>query len=264
MEQNMRLDYDIAEIECILEKKEAPGFIFSNPNRKWDGIVHFTSGSAKLSIEGVGDFHLNKGDTAVFLKGDKYTFYSEKGCSYITSGYFFTESSKSIISALPKVIKGNPALHDRIVRIESTWQDQRPEGYMICKIELLSLYLEFIRYKRISEKTPYGDLIERAINFIHSNYKRNFSSREIAEHCSLSSSYLRSSFKEKVGVTILEYRDRLRLASAKELLASEELTVKETALVLGFCDVYYFSKFFKTMSGMTPAAYIKSLTANER
>ena len=60
-----------------------------------------------------------------------------------------------------------------------------------------------------------------------------------------------------MGMTIVEYRDALRLELAKELLLSGFLSVKETAYELGFCDVYYFTKFFKAHADMTPGEYVK-------
>lgn len=251
------LTFDIKEIECFLEKKEAPGFTFTNPGRARHGIVHFTSGSTELFVEGVGNFHIEAGDTAVFCRGDKYTFYSKDGCSYITSGYLFSDECCALIATLPRVISSGPYMCDKIEHVARTWQKQLPDGYMTCKIELLSLYLEFFRASGKFDSAKYGSDIGRAVKFIHENYKRNFSSLEIANYCNISCSYLQARFKQKVGVTIVEYRDRLRFTSAKELLLSDEFSIKKAAMVLGFCDVYYFSKFFKRHSGVSPAAFIK-------
>lgn len=128
---------------------------------------------------------------------------------------------------------------------------------MVCKIELLSLYLEYLRSTGIFDTIRFGADIERAIEFIHNNYKRNFSAKEIAEYCNISCSYLRASFKSKIGMTIIDYRDKLRFTLAKEMLSNGQFTIKETAEELGFCDVYYFSKFFARHSGTTPAKFAK-------
>ena len=47
-----------------------------------------------------------------------------------------------------------------------------------------------------------------------------------------------------MGCSILEYRDRLRINAAREMLQSGFFSVGEVAAALGYCDVYHFSRVF--------------------
>ena len=242
-------DYGISGIYTVVEKREENGFVFFTEEREWDGFVLFTEGTAALYENGKLHSEVKKGDIVFFRRGDSYGFKASAPCSYITSGFFFEISDPSVL--FPRVMPCPPGARDRIYRIAAEWEKRRPHSRMECKIELLSLYLGFICDLDASDGHR-DSAVCAALDFLHDNFKRNFSASEIARHCSLSSSCLRARFLKATGMTITAYRDTLRLQAATELLTGGVFTIKETAMELGFCDVYHFSRFYKKHSGKTP------------
>ena len=61
-----------------------------------------------------------------------------------------------------------------------------------------------------------------------------------------------------MGMSPVEYRNRLRINRATELLKTGEYTVGEAAESVGIRDIKYFSKLFKRYAGVNPRV-IKSL-----
>ena len=242
---------DIEVLENFIFKCERDVFDFTCIKRLYDGFVHIVTGVVEF-IKGEQRHILNPGDTVFVFKGERYSIYAKEECSYVTSGYTLSEESREQAKkSLPKIQRKNPVVTERIRYIERVWQRQMPDRNMVCNIELLSLYLELFRINGAFMKQGFGKDVQTAIEYVHNNYKRNFAAQEIAEHCSMSPSHLRAEFKRRVGMTITEYRDRLRFSSAKEYLSTESFSIKETAEELGFCDVYYFSRFFRRFSGTT-------------
>ncbi len=96
-----------------------------------------------------------------------------------------------------------------------------------------------------------------ARNYLHENYTRHFSTAKIADRCHISPSELRLLFARATGTTMTAYRDDLRMQQAKELLCFSDFTMKEIADMLGYCDVYHFSKVFRRLCGTSPGAYAK-------
>ena len=81
---------------------------------------------------------------------------------------------------------------------------------------------------------------------------------EIAEQCGVSECYFRRLFQEYSGESPMNFRQRYRIEKAKQLLLSDEhYTVGEIAEMLGFSDIYHFSKTFKKHFGLSPREYIK-------
>jgi AraC family transcriptional activator FtrA len=66
---------------------------------------------------------------------------------------------------------------------------------------------------------------------------------------------LQRRFQAATGLTPMQHLQGLRMAHARELLASERLPVPEVAARAGYQDRVAFGRLFKKMTGMTPAAY---------
>lgn len=83
----------------------------------------------------------------------------------------------------------------------------------------------------------------------------------LAGEVGLSGSKLRRQFKLATGVSLHAYALQCRISAARALLADGELPIKDIAARLGYRDAYFFSRQFRQLSGMPPAAYRKSCQA---
>ena len=61
------------------------------------------------------------------------------------------------------------------------------------------------------------------------------------------------------GKNTQQYLTGVKVEKAKELLKNPEYSVGYIAGVLGFCNEYYFNRFFKQAEGMPPGKYRKSI-----
>ncbi|MBI4977628.1 MAG: helix-turn-helix transcriptional regulator [Spirochaetes bacterium] len=64
-------------------------------------------------------------------------------------------------------------------------------------------------------------------------------------------------FKRATGVTPVDYLVRERVERAKDLLLYSSHSVDEIAGLLGYSDIYYFSRQFKERTGSSPTAFRK-------
>lgn len=254
------ISFDINNIYTLVQKHEDKNFYYKNPSRLWDGFILVTEGEVNFKSKNQALQIVKKGGIIFLKKGQEYFVESKNRCSYITTAYDFTSDSPKTLSEMPSVCECNTVQMKIIEEITRKWQQKLDDSFMFCKIELLKLYFDFIKEHTVGHSLVNDKIISLAIEFIHENFKRNFKTGEIAAYCSASESHLRLKFLKQTGKTITEYRDDLRIKSAKELLTSGFFSVKETAYELGFCDVYYFTKFFSFYTGVTPARYIKENT----
>ena len=97
--------------------------------------------------------------------------------------------------------------------------------------------------------------MQRALEYISVNYEKNFSNSELAKIGNLSVSRFEHLFKEETGISLGAYRQRLRIENAKNLLTSTDLTVSEISELVGFGDSLYFSRIFKSKTGLSPTEY---------
>ncbi|HBE79639.1 MAG TPA: hypothetical protein DDW65_17960 [Firmicutes bacterium] len=97
--------------------------------------------------------------------------------------------------------------------------------------------------------------IRKALAFIQTNFSRDLSLDEVAEHSGVSKSYLCRTFSEYTGEHFGDYLQRLRIDRAKQLLVFTNERIYEIATKVGFWNSRYFSKVFHDVVGMTPADY---------
>lgn len=245
------LELDIDDVQIIVDKTEEANFRFFNRGRSWDGFVMLTEGSG-FATDKYGVKHkFSKGDVIITCKGDSYVVEFEEPCSYITTA-FSLHTDKSL---LPFIIKCNDHQYIEILKICRIWQSRSWDSVARCRIGLMQFYMDIIENNVCREDVDAD--VARAVNFIHENFKTNFSGKELSDYCCVSLSYLRAKFLKQMGMTIGKYRDSLRIAAAKEMLGSGYFTVTEIASQLGYCDVYHFSRTFSAYEGVPPTGWLK-------
>ena len=119
----------------------------------------------------------------------------------------------------------------------------------------VSICRKIIVYRRESEqfKERYYDSIQKVIaeNYRNGDLDLSF----VASQVGLSYSHLRKKFKEYFDSSFTDYVNRLRIASAKALLADSDATVEQVSEQSGFNSYQSFCRVFKKMEGITPGQY---------
>jgi AraC-like DNA-binding protein len=118
--------------------------------------------------------------------------------------------------------------------------------------EQLSFYASQIVI-RLDEREPYRVRVART--FISSHRADNIDLADVARATHVSTFYLCKIFKKATGLTFVEYRNRLRIESAKKLLLNPNLTVSEVAYSVGFQSLTQFNRLFRRVVGMAPTGF---------
>nr|WP_296265728.1 AraC family transcriptional regulator [uncultured Merdimonas sp.] len=122
-----------------------------------------------------------------------------------------------------------------------------------CVKEVL-LRIEKINSQYTSGQKDY--LTARIKKIIEENYDQHYLGLcYISEQVNVSSSYVSKVFKEEYGMGVVEYMNRLRIDSAKKIMATEDLTIKEIAEKVGFTSDIHFIRIFKKYENTTPGVY---------
>ncbi len=113
-----------------------------------------------------------------------------------------------------------------------------------------------------SDNLSEASIIESAKDYINKNYSSPISLSIIAEHLSISPSYLSNLFHETVGISYIKYLTELRLNEACVLLRHKRnMTIEQITISVGYLSVKHFSYVFKKKYGMTPGQYRKQNTS---
>lgn len=103
---------------------------------------------------------------------------------------------------------------------------------------------------------------DKTIRFV-TDYLRDHYSEDIfvdmlADKLNLTSGYLSSSFKAKMGISLTDYVSQLRVDKAKLLLVDPALKIQDIAERVGYPNVNTFIRVFKKLTGQTPGDYRKT------
>ncbi|UQZ88140.1 DNA-binding response regulator [Deltaproteobacteria bacterium Smac51] len=98
-------------------------------------------------------------------------------------------------------------------------------------------------------------LSNQALDFIHNNFATQFDLTTLSEKFHTSASHLARTFKKHVGVSIVYYVNKLRIDKSKTILDDQSISIQEAAISVGYESLNNYYKYFKTFTGMTPAAY---------
>ncbi len=100
--------------------------------------------------------------------------------------------------------------------------------------------------------------IEPALRYMEEHPAGSISVEVLSRVCSLSSSGFRRLFRQVMGSSPIDYVQKQTMSRAMNLLSVGELSITEAALECGFQDAFYFSRFFRKHTGMSPSAWRKA------
>ena len=83
----------------------------------------------------------------------------------------------------------------------------------------------------------------------------------LASALGISYSRFRFAFKRQTGYSPREYENMMKLNRARDLLRREQKSVSETADILGYSSVYYFSRAFKKQFAQSPQQWLRGKTS---
>lgn len=97
--------------------------------------------------------------------------------------------------------------------------------------------------------------IRQSIAFMMQHQDRPLQVSELASAANTCLSHFFAIFKQVTGFTPMDFFIRLRMQRACELLDTTDFCVKEVAASLGYDDPFYFSRVFKSVTGLAPTDY---------
>jgi YesN/AraC family two-component response regulator len=127
------------------------------------------------------------------------------------------------------------------------------------RISRMSKLVDNKLMETVEQEGTYSPVVQDTIRYVDVHLKEPLQLRDIADHLHVNASYLSVLFKEQMGMTFTEYLTRRRIQRAKELLTNTRMTIAEIAEAAGYQTDKYFVKVFRSVEGMSPGHYRKSM-----
>ena len=120
---------------------------------------------------------------------------------------------------------------------------------------LVGVMNRFISYVFEFNDVKHADVIFKITAYVKNNYMKKITLDDIADNVYLSRTYISRIFREEMKVTLTKYINKIRIDKSKQLLLDSSLTLADVANLTGFDDQSYYSKTFRSITGMSPGRY---------
>lgn len=104
-------------------------------------------------------------------------------------------------------------------------------------------------------------IIRHISEFIRKHYAQSLSLAQVSEMSGMSQTGFSTKFKQYIGKTFTEFRNEIRIRMAKHLLEQSERKIMDIAQDVGYDDLSFFNKMFKSAVGVSPSQYRNSSSA---
>lgn len=178
----------------------------------------------------------------------------------------YTFFSYDVHEALHLSEKEKLTLNDCVHKIREEYNeriDNHSQRVMVSSLELLLNYCMRFYERQFNTRTARNkDVVTHVEDILkeyhHSGQLVNYgppSVHYLAEKVNLSHNYLSDLLKKETGRSAKDHVNDFLVEKAKNLLLGTEDSVAEIAYSLGFNYPHYFSRMFKSKTGLTPQKY---------
>ena len=185
----------------------------------------------------------------------------EVQCRLVTQGDLepeaFAKLNTEFIQSLCGVYKNLIDPTDDPVRFVRIWDFESAARYLDTLAQWLAVFCgrvtqEFADYENKQK-------IRQAVQYIQENFRSPLNMAIVSNQVSMNYSLFSLLFKQYTGTNFVNYLQNLRMEEAKHLLQTTDWRVGEICRRVGFSDEKHFLKLFKTVTGVSPTEYRKSL-----
>ncbi len=96
------------------------------------------------------------------------------------------------------------------------------------------------------------------LEYIDKNYYKDISLDEISGVLNINPYYFCRLFKNATGSSFCEYLNFVRISKSEKLFKTNDKSIMEISLDVGFSSVTYFNRIFRKYKGCTPTVYRKA------
>lgn len=109
---------------------------------------------------------------------------------------------------------------------------------------------------------PTFNKISEIISYINENYMQNLTLDFISKNFFISTWYLSRTFKKVTGLTLSEYINNIRIKESEKILLNTKLSITIISEKVGYDSITHFGRVFKSITGVSPLKYRKTLSSS--
>lgn len=234
------------------------------PERAW-ALVYVCDGAIKLTNRGQAHYY-KQGEAALISPGNVAEFVCDDGISSFEAfslafvpkagwdDYLTWNPSSQNVQSISiedgRVGEQMLTFFQQIIELSHSNLNRRK----LLTVNLLeNILILFSEVRPANTEKKYDRRVLAACEYLRENFDQKVSSEDVADAASASVSALNTLFKDQMGMSLMRWRDQLRMQTAYELLKTSDKSVGEIGRLVGYEDQTFFSRRFKEVTGWSPS-----------
>ena len=250
------------KIYTFLFQECSHNFYFRGEKHQPYELVYVDRGELHNLVRGQ-NLLLKQQQFMIIEQNDWHTQYSDLPVSFLTLS--FDASDSGLCSVTNKVLTLTPQLKSIFKKMLSQ-NTQEPYSNDYIESLLKILLIELLHKSRLESSAQISatahsenEIVDRAIQLISENIHRKLSLDELAALVHVSVPYLYMLFEAHLGTSPGKYITKIRIEECKVLLRNKQMSMGQIAEHMGYSSLQHFSRQFRSICGITPTQYVRSL-----
>jgi AraC family transcriptional regulator of arabinose operon len=149
------------------------------------------------------------------------------------------------------------ALFDELVSYYKSEKITSPLRAQSALIDIFAYYIDNIPEKNLHlSPSSSVEKISCLLRYIENNISMDLTVEKLAGIVGFHPNYFIRFFKKHMGSSPINYINKIKIEKAKELLSiKDDMNITEIAYLIGFNNLYHFSKVFKKYTGFSPSEF---------
>lgn len=278
---------DITALVTIHYFEHAKDYIFDGERHDFWEFMYVDKGRVEVMADTEG-YELKQGELIFHKPGEFHSLWANGSIApniVVVSFHCTSPAMQALENKIMAVSDDEKHLLSRILTearkayttdlsyIDMVTLDRNPDAPAGCE-QLIQLYLEQMlismirtqdnirsehRLSSTARERSNTTLVNKTLQFLEDHLHENLAYADVLDHTNVSSTHLKVTFKEMTGTTVMEHFRSLKMEQAKILIREGNYNFSQIALQLGYSSIHYFSRQFKSLCGMSPSEYSRTV-----
>ncbi len=233
-----------------------------NPEDSFE-IVLIDNGSANIFVESIS-YSVGYGD--IFIPKNHYSIKSQDLCGVVIlnfSNFLFSGLADNHVPFADNelVLSYNNTtipIINTIKELDTELQEKKDQ-YKVAA-EKLSEYLFILLERKLGNWNNFStsfDIIEGIKEYVEKNYEKPLTLSSLSDTFFLSPFHISHMFKDRYGISPIQYLINTRIKVSKELLSKTDYSIVEISSLVGYPNANYYNVIFKRFEGISPGKFRK-------